>query len=1130
MSEFGEQPFSTMRSYDVPMTLIGMTLDNELSVRGVQKALFDPAALSPKERETVVQRIKDRVGGGTVGDALVDVATNPLAWLAFATSAPVGTALKQAGRGIFPAQKRISSYVMERLPFLYSIGGGTAYHVYEGTKVVPILQQIEKGTRALDHGLAHRLEPLLQKVKRSAGLAKGLDIEDYAKGTPERETVERLMFALQGSIEGWDKQTTSVIAGLVRKSLAKGKNVVQRFKTKTVVHDPLVAKNLDNELGQWEGARELRDALVQEMKDRWKLLIGRDDLPDFAVDTDKAQRLFRTLTAPVVGKGAMSNVGMDLIEQVMGPKTLRLIQEGKITEANFKDLLVKIIEEPMKGSRGYFPRNLWREIGATEPESVLMARKRGNTLQTTRQLIPRAPHTSSLVPDDLDRVAAYFGAGPAWAGEMARSMRVLDLGLSKKMRRLNPFEAMERYFDQSGRTWSFAIQNPDEKVLQSIAETDKFIPQGPLATRRKTVDLRGGMSLGDHLQEAYEYLRMGDMGPGKFTFAQNMLRDVHLPLVMGKSNIEHASSYAAMQSTKAMMGAFANSKLGEAIAGTGKWGANFIEGMKREASKELTTGGSRRMTGNLARYLYITHLGVNLSSAMLNSMQPFLLAGPHLGIKSLMKGYLGFFEDFGKYMEHRAKQGFAPQTFAARREGIKKFFRWTDFDGEDLIGIAPDFEESLDALSRTGSALGRAAEKESLFWNYPLKFFEKAEWMNRIVVANAVEDRYLRAGRNILSGADRTLMARDIRRMVSETQFGGDLMSTPTMFLGQGPFGRMMNNPLFRQFATFYTRMAMAPALFSPRVAGGVREVGFFGVPLFKTTTPAVAAAFDMMRGLGYSAIIYEVGKNVLGADLSPSLYASSVAGVVGGDRFLEDGNEWIRLPPIVSIPVDLTKGLIGGDYELLKRTIPRLLPGGVAASRALGVFPDLPEGVGGGLQKTFVDYNHPTEDGRLATYKSDGTLLGYFSRMEVYGKALGLDLGKFNEQSEFDHFMLKNQEEKRDYARRAAAALLSNQSEKARAIGQEFEKRFGYPLRLSKEQIKAAREVRETPRTERILSNMPPEMRGVYQQIMQKSRVGQRVASGPGEVVEPELGGIAPAESENPFQVFEPFQLPGLP
>jgi hypothetical protein len=317
-------------------------------------------------------------------------------------------------------------------------------------------------------------------------------------------------------------------------------------------------------------------------------------------------------------------------------------------------------------------------------------------------------------------------------------------------------------------------------------------------------------------------------------------------------------------------------------------------------------------------------------------------------------------------------------------------------------------------------------------------------------------------------------MLTDIDEMVSGTQFGGNTLNTPMAFQGTGPFGRLGNNPLFRQFLSFPLRSVTSIAHDSPRLAdrGAMKGV-----------------AQDVIRGMGISAIFYEAGKNTFGADLSPGLFGASLTQAVGGDRFFKDGNEYIPIPPIVDIPMNLVRGALDpGQRDLLQNNIPRLIPGGLALSRMLNLVPKLPEdplfGLPGALQKTYIDPSRKTADGNVAVFKGDGTLIDYQPYGLIIAKQLGLDFGKFRDSSEFDGFLLKNREQIVDYRRQAIAALLSNEIPKMQSIKAEFRKRFGMELTISKQQLDDAQRNRLISRSERILDRMPPELKGQYQQM----------------------------------------------
>jgi hypothetical protein len=317
-------------------------------------------------------------------------------------------------------------------------------------------------------------------------------------------------------------------------------------------------------------------------------------------------------------------------------------------------------------------------------------------------------------------------------------------------------------------------------------------------------------------------------------------------------------------------------------------------------------------------------------------------------------------------------------------------------------------------------------------------------------------------------------MIGDVDEMVSATQFGGNTLNTPLAFQGAGPFGRLANNPLFRQFLSFPLRSVTTLAYDSPRLGG--RGV-FKGI------------GQDFLRGMGISAVFYELGKNTFGVDLSPGLFGASLTQAVGGDRFFQDGNEYVPIPPVVDIPMNLIRGVLDpGQRDLIQNNLPRLVPGGIAAARVMGMMPNLMEGplfgLPGSLQKTYVDFKTKTEDGRVPVYKADGTLIDYQGMGQIFAKALGVDFGTFKQTADFDAFLLKNRDQIVEYRRRAIAALLANEIPKMQGIKQEFKRRFGIELTISKDQLDEAMKNRLVPRTERILERIPPELRGQFQQL----------------------------------------------
>jgi hypothetical protein len=477
----------------------------------------------------------------------------------------------------------------------------------------------------------------------------------------------------------------------------------------------------------------------------------------------------------------------------------------------------------------------------------------------------------------------------------------------------------------------------------------------------------------------------------------------------------------------------------------------------------------------MAKYLYVTHLGLNLSSVAMNLMQPLLHTSVYGGLGNVMKAYGAAFKEMGGYISERVgKHGFRALDDLQHEALINRHFKFSNVDGENLIQIGRDVFATLDTISHKSEALSGVARRESYFFDYPMKLFEKAEWLNRSVAAHSVENLYRSKGVTVKPGtASYYRMLNDVDEMVSATQFGGSTVNTPMMFLGVGPFGRSFNNPLMRQFLTFPLRSVTALTKDS-RMLG---DRGWAGM------------GQDFIRGMGISAMFYEFGKNAFGIDLSPSLYGASLGQVAGGSRFFQTGNEWVPIPPVVDIPLNLIRGSLDpGQRMLLQDNLPRLIPGGVATARLLNLQANLPEtplfGFPGVLQKTYIDPKQQTEDGRVAVFKSDGTLVDYQSKGQIFARALGVDLGTFKQSSDFDGMLLKNREQIVQYRRRAIAALLANEIPKMQKIQAEFERRFKMKLTISKEQLDEAMQNRLVSRTERILDRMPPDMRPQFQQL----------------------------------------------
>ena len=1054
-------PFEQLSSYEKPTLLLTQLLDNELTARGALQTLVDADGLTPKERDLFTDRIKEKVGRNPLTDTLVDVVTNPFVLLMAVTSPVAGQALSRSGKAIFDMGARFSPFVKEQGGLHSALGALAPMQKFQGTAITPAVQAFTKGVDRMEREMLDTVGAPLAKVLEKHGL-ETLNFEKVAD-PKKKEIAKRIAHGLFASLEGLDQEVKQLIPRMQKGEL----------KFKEFTRERYVMRNMDEELGRL-GALELRDALKKAQDQRRIRLFGKDGEATFVPDEEKVLRIWQGLRYGFKTDGAMKGTGKEIAAMMLGPEVSEAIEQGLISADVFKAQIRKLLENQPSN---YMPRNLV-DLKGSKNVADIMEQRRSRSLVATGSAISRTAKSGQWDPEDLEEVLQMFG--PTEAGSKAvlmaqkRVNKILGRGDAARTYRINTQESLSRYFRDTGITHSLYVQTVEDnaRLAQRIKDTQGTVKSEKLAQleamRPKSALLEGGKtSIATVLHDQHYLL--------EDRFAKEAL-EVIMRQATGVQKVEHVATHMALIKGKEGLRTMLDSPIGKAMKDAGSWGRGLYDRLDGVANAELTFGEAKGISGALARYFYVTHLGLNLGSVTMNMMQPLLLASTYGGLGNVLKGYTQAFKELGGYVQERVgKYGVRALSDTEHLELINKHFKYSNIDGENLIQIGRDTFSTLDTISYKGDALGNVAKKESYFFDYPMKLFEKAEWLNRSVAAHSVENAYRSAGRNVASGTeDYYRMLSDVDEMVSSTQFGGNTLNTPLAFQGVGPLGRVGNNPLFRQFLSFPLRSATALSYQSARLGerGVLKGVGQ-----------------DFIRGMGISAIFYEAGKNTFGADLSPGLFGASLTQAVGGDRFFQSGNEYVPIPPVIDIPVNIVRGALDpGQRELLQNNIPRLVPGGIAISRALSMAPNMPEsplfGLPGSLQKTYVDFNQRTPEGMVAVYKADGTLVDYQSPGMIFARQLGVDLGQFKQTADFDGFLLKNREQIVQYRRRAIQALLSNEIPKMQSIKAEFKRRYGMELTISKEQLDDAMQNRLVSRTERILDRMPPDQRPMFQQM----------------------------------------------
>jgi len=1081
-------PFEKLASYDKPQLLLTQALDNELTLRGGLQTLVDVDGLSPKERDLFTTRLKERIGRNSVTDAAVDVLTNPFVIMMMVTSPAAGTALSRTGKAIFDVAERYSPFVKEQGGLLASLGLLSPTQLFKGTALTPAMEAFTKGVDQMEKEMMARVAEPLRKTLERHGL-ESLN-PDRVADPVKKQLAQKLNDALDASLRGLDREVTDKVIR-TRKMIGtekydRKKHTKKEWKAKgrieievvDRVSKKLVSSDMDQVIDKL-GLRELRDAFKAATDERRMRMFGDEAASKaagkFVADEKKLLRMWEGTRMGMRDSSAFKGTTKELASLAVGPDLAALVASGRVDQGQFTAALKKMIE----GQPDYYmPRNLMDLKGTTNMQQILEQR-RSSSVVATGSSLARTSATGSFDPDDLGRLFKQFGATAAGVkAQLASQKKIQALaakGKAARVYKLNAQESLSRYFRDTGVTHSLYVQTLDDlpRLAQRVKDTRGAALPAKMkvltdAEARRSPLVGKGKSLASVLQE--EHFLLEDR------FAKEAL-EVLVRGAVGVQKMEHVATHMALirgkQGLKWLMG----SPVGKAMKASGKWGQDLHKRFTEIADAELGFGEAKSISGTLAKYYYVTHLGLNLSSVTMNLMQPLLYASVYGGLGNVLKAYGSAFKELGAYTSDRLERyGVRSLTDEQHRELIEKHFKFANMDGENLIQIGRDTFSTMDSISYKTQSLQDVSRKESYFFDYPMKLFEKAEWLNRSVAAHSVENLYLSKGIDFRKGTPGfQRFVTDVGETVNATQFGGSSLNTPMMFQGAGPFGRIGNNPLFRQFLSFPLRSVTTLAYDSPRMAdrGLLKGVGQ-----------------DFLRGMGISAIFYEVGKNTFGADLSPGLFGASLTQVAGGDRFFQAGNEYIPIPPVVDIPVNIVRGALDpGQRQLLQDNLPRLVPGGIAAYRAMGLLPNLMEGplfgLPGALQKTYVDPKQQTEDGRLAVYKGDGTLIDYQSKGQLFAKFLGVDMGTFRESADFDGFLLKNREQIVEYRRKAIQALLNNEIPKMQGIRAEFKRRYGIELTISKDQLDEAMKNRLVPRTERILDRMPPELRPQYQQLV---------------------------------------------
>ena len=863
---------------------------------------------------------------------------------------------------------------------------------------------------------------------------------------------------------------------------------------------------------------------LQEMldgADRMRLavkvkLYGKDDVFQqtgrFEADRNKILRIARGAVNDLEKQGVIGRDGRFNYEEAATANSIlsdevagAIVQYGKknagrgMKASEIEDLIAKtyetLVDDPY-----YLPRNttaVYKNTGSgrIEVEPSQFSRPGSFVEGFGRDVTPsgrtkfRTRDTVPMDPDDLETLGELFGYTPelneriASARKQVFDQQRMDVRGTYKVHKIAPDIALQKYIVSSSRDAVMFADDPFQNLGIVAALKDFPSPRtnvrypGPTGGEGgMPASWRpygggpkpaGGFSLSDLVETQMRALEEQSGADG---YVARTMRQHVLPSVFGYRTVEDGATRAMGEWMRGKALSLSNSDFFKAVEAQGGVAERFVRGMRRYGQSPPRDASG--LGSDIAKLFYGSTIGLNLNTAFTNLLQP--LHNLHqLGFKNTARAYAQTIEQMYAYGKARAQlgKGASPQQI---EEAMDRTMSRTLAGGVKVkMRDIADISSAWDAVEKPGFGAQISQARGGVF-EAVMKPFQLTEMVNRLATGNAVlnaaEEGWKMGGRS--SKLDPFRAQQEARFAVETMQFGSSPLNRPLMF-----YTDYLRNPAIRQFLQFPVRSAVN-IVTMPGLVGGTRKVAGMEV-----SSPFAIASLDTMRMLGVSAIAYEVGKNMLGADLSRGLSVGFIPDIdVEKDESLQ-----LPVPPVAdAIYSGVRSVLAGGDKEIMSDVVPLLIPGGVSISRALGALPKS-EGLQAlGLQKRYAAWDQADAEGNVPVFDQDSRLLGMYSGPDIVLRGLGTDMGRFQNQGEVTQFLLKNRDQMRDLRRQWIASVLSNNMAQASKIKANYERQFGMPLTVTQQQMKEAVRIREESVAARTLGSMDKDLQQQYQDVMQ--------------------------------------------
>jgi hypothetical protein len=1122
----GNLDFRLLNTFETPKVFLTMFLEDELTRKtaglGLKEVFSGEPLLSPLERTRLSDRVKASFGleSNRAMDAFLEVATNPLSYLAFLPG--IGSAAR-----VSLGKAKYSAWMKKNPGTLMALGGESAMQAFRGTTAPALWADLVRSQKAFSERSMEVLTPGYQKLMATARQRGVRDlVGDYVRAPGVHQDYRRKTDALlQVYLEGLNKD----VAVPQFRGLMAENGVVKLAKTvpdKVPVRKALISMTDEQvesglkELGAWDFAQAIRADQQRIVKE----VFGATRQERI----DNASRMYFSMRGVANSKSHEHvTASKQALQSLFGKNMEETLATGKmkiwdsaakqditvdVTEKMWQDMVEEAIDlqlaDPYFVSRNQFAAYdpVGRVMNATSKNSALY----DYGLIPTGRTMPRTSAEVVFGEDDLkllqqiQREATGTDAPTlGWAEQFRKSTTYnADIADNPNIRRrLNVIDSHSNYVKAMNNTHALFVEKISEDALilekeilgnfrEELAKQGKMAPSGKLRTIGLPAGVeaddimtaaldsgpgpRGGYTRADLLDRSYKLI---DPENG---LAKDMFKNGVMPHMLGEMPDKSFVGVSLATKGKDMARWFVETPLFGALkAGN----ANMAERVRVFAQADLTPTAGSSMQHAVSSHLYGALLGLNIKSVIFNLTQPLITMPAVASLDEMLTGYTSGIKKMTGYFKEAFETPGAFTNQDVARTLRRKHFDLVGGDTGDLLGLTDDLMDQLD-IGNTGAHL--ALDKKMGITQKVMIPFQQGEMSNRVISAEIIRAKLKKQGLDPLSKdvRSRALARAEIQTMVEETQFGSSGLNTLMAAYGQGALGGILKQPVLRQFFTFPFRMMTLPLTTLPSIAER---------PFLNTMSAAA-------RTVGYSAIGYELLRSDLipgigGTDASDFLYVAATTQLISGVTDPDGGP--IPTPPIIGIGSNLLQGMTQGDFEVVANEAWKALPGGLAIGRAvksldpMGLFMRAQERPNGGMVYPYnrVDWQGQDENGYVPIYDPQGRLLTRARPLDLVLQSAGLDMDQFQNTGELDNFLVKQREQMVEYERRIVNATLNGDHGRAQQVALEFQKRFGFMPKIERSQFQTALRNKQLDRTERILTRMDPQIRELYGQMAGERR-----------------------------------------